>query len=231
MRNAEFRNTGAQNQYLIAINSFIGSCHQWSRFQITDEEYKFAKIDLSRWAENTMTSEAYADALGLLKEAFGQAPSADTAPYSDDGPDQVVTSSNEVMVRFDTIDLRLSELFDRLPPTPAPPTSRQSVMVRFGVDSALPESRSLDEVREVALSFALSCRRPQFVLVGYADASGTFAANVVLGLRRATNVRDLIHQGLDEGSFIAVSGGSTEQFGAKAAENRVVKVEMRCHQD
>ncbi len=229
LRNAEFRNTGAQNQYFIAIKSFIDSCHQWARFEITDESYRHAKIALSRWAENTMTSEAYSSALAQLKEAFEQAPSADTAPYSDDAAVQVNTPSIDVMARFDALDRRLTEVYDRLPKLPT--TTQQPVIVRFGIGSALPESQSSNEALEMALAFSQSCQRPRFILVGYADPSGSSAANVLLGLHRAMKVGDLIHQALDRGSILAVSGGSTEKFGTNPAENRAVVVEMRCHED
>lgn len=241
MRDAEFRNTGAQNQYLIAINQFIDACHKWARFESTDQDYRNAKIELSRWAENTMTAEAYTKALAQLKESFEQVPSAQIAPYGNGDPSpsnqQEFADGKAIAARFDAVDSRLNEIYERLPPpsapNPQPPTQMPfnglSASVRFRLGSSTPEQQSLREALAVTLRFTRNCERPQIVLVGYADPSGSRAANADLGLRRAAEVRDsLVLQGTPISAVRVLSGGATEQFGNNDSDNRVVRLEMRC---
>ncbi|QPI75454.1 OmpA family protein [Sphingobium sp. Cam5-1] len=236
MRDAEFRNTGAQNQYLIGIRLFIDACEKWARFESTDQEYREAKAALSHVAESTMTPQAFQSALVELKAGFAQALSEQetstfkTQTEGESLPEpsrrQGTEQTADLPARLAQIDSRLANLETRLP---NPLTSSRSTLVRFDLGSTIADPQPLREALGAVSAFTQTCPQARILLVGYTDRSGSPTANLALGLRRARAVREnLIGQGIAPGSIAALSGGATVQFGLEASNNRVVEVDLRC---
>ena len=111
-----------------------------------------------------------------------------------------------------------------------PPARRYVLYFELGTDTLTPESQA-----QVPVILALVAERgqPDVAITGHTDTTGAAPANVTLGLRRATLVRDrLVAAGLD-GALIEVSShGEANPIEATPdntgnARNRRVEVTVR----
>jgi len=111
-----------------------------------------------------------------------------------------------------------------------PPARRFLLYFDTGADTLTPASRAL--VPEI-LSAVTTRPAPDVSIVGHTDTTGTPAANVDLGLRRAALIRDLlVGAGLDSGLVEVTSHGETNPVvptpdNTAEARNRRVEVTVR----
>ena len=111
-----------------------------------------------------------------------------------------------------------------------PPARRFVLYFELGNDTLTAESQA-----QVPAILALVAERgqPDVAITGHTDTTGAAAANVVLGLRRATLVRDrLVAAGLDAGLIEVASHGESNPLeptpdNTEQARNRRVEVTVR----
>ncbi len=111
-----------------------------------------------------------------------------------------------------------------------PPARRFVLYFELGNDTLTAESQA-----QVPAILALVAERgqPDVAITGHTDTTGAAAANVVLGLRRATLVRDrLVAAGLDGGLIEVASHGESNPLeptpdNTEQARNRRVEVTVR----
>jgi outer membrane protein OmpA-like peptidoglycan-associated protein len=111
-----------------------------------------------------------------------------------------------------------------------PPARRFVLYFELGNDTLTAESQA-----QVPAILALVAERgqPDVAIIGHTDTTGTAAANVTLGLRRATLVRDrLVAAGLDGGLIEVASHGESNPLeptpdNTEQARNRRVEVTVR----
>jgi outer membrane protein OmpA-like peptidoglycan-associated protein len=111
-----------------------------------------------------------------------------------------------------------------------PMTRRFTLYFQFESDELTAESRAL--MREI-LSAVKERFMPEVAVVGHTDTMGTTSANVQLGLKRATTVRNLlVAAGLDSSLIELISHGEGEPIVRTADEipeprNRRVEIAVR----
>ena len=111
-----------------------------------------------------------------------------------------------------------------------PPARRYLLYFDLGNDTLTPESQA-----QVPVILALVAERgqPDVAIIGHTDTSGAAPANVTLGLRRATLVRDrLVAAGLDGALIEVTSHGESNPLeptpdNTGNARNRRVEVTVR----
>lgn len=111
-----------------------------------------------------------------------------------------------------------------------PPARRFVLYFELGNDTLTPDSQA-----QVPAILALVAERgqPDVAITGHTDTTGAAAANVTLGLRRATLVRDrLVAAGLDDALIEVASHGESNPIEPTAdntenARNRRVEVTVR----
>jgi len=118
------------------------------------------------------------------------------------------------------------DVLDSLPP----PARHFTMFFRFESDEPTEESRAL--IPQI-LQAVKGRPFPEIAVVGHTDTMGTPESNFVLGLRRATTVRDLlVAAGLDGADVELVSHGESELLVATGNEvpegrNRRVEISIR----
>lgn len=111
-----------------------------------------------------------------------------------------------------------------------PPARRYLLYFESGSDTLTPESKTL--VAEI-LATVQARTRPDISVVGHTDTTGAAPANVTLGLRRASLVRDLlVTAGLDAALVELTSHGESNPVvptpdNTAEARNRRVEVTVR----
>lgn len=247
LRSAVYRNTGAQNEYLIGIRSFIDECNRWAKFEITDQDYRAAKLRLSSLAERTLTPESYIAALSELRDQLKQASSEtlvsigelrdaqDLEPISGPADSELASIEN----RLAEIE-RLLKALPRMQETQDPGETilvddRQegtNIRIRhrvfFDVNSFSPSSTELVVAKQRFQGALADCQHRQWLFTGYSDQTGSRVANLTLSFARAEAVRQAlaIEVGLDDTSVLA--GGTTGRFGPSLESNRTVQIDVFC---
>ncbi|MEZ5293577.1 MAG: OmpA family protein [Vicinamibacterales bacterium] len=125
---------------------------------------------------------------------------------------------------------RIAAIFGEALAALPPPARRFVLYFDLGGDTLTAESRALiDEI----LTTVRERERPDVSIIGHTDTTGAAAANVTLGLRRATTVRDLLVQaGLDAALVEVASHGESNPLeptpdSTENARNRRVEVTVR----
>lgn len=248
LRSAVYRNTGAQNEYLIGIRSFIDECNRWAKFEITDQDYRVAKLRLSALAERTMTSDSYIAALEELREELRGANSEIIA--SIDGlpgepkPDRRGDRADDELTKIEGRLADIEQLLRTWPGTIAKEISQTDtgtvggnepdgiVTMRyplfFDVNSSTPRPSELSAARQSLQGALVGCRKRRWLFSGYSDQSGSRLANLELSFARAMAARQALTSeiGLDDATVLA--GGMTERFGTEHASNRKAQIEVIC---
>jgi outer membrane protein OmpA-like peptidoglycan-associated protein len=127
-------------------------------------------------------------------------------------------------------DTTIQRLFGPVIAAQAPPARRFDLYFVTGSDTLTPESRALaDEVVAVVRGRIA----PEVTVIGHTDTTDTAAANVALGLKRASLIRDLlVTAGLDPSLVEVASHGESDLLVPTAdntpeAKNRRVEVTIR----
>jgi outer membrane protein OmpA-like peptidoglycan-associated protein len=242
LRSAVYRTTGAQNEYLIGIRSFIDECNRWARFEIEDRDYRAAKLRLSALAERTLTPESYIAALNELRDELRGADSESIAsidePRGETEPDPQGGRADDELAKIEGRLAVIEELLRTWPGTIAKENSQTDtgtvggndaegiVTMRyplfFDVNSSTLRPSELAAARQSLQGALVGCRKRRWLFSGYSDQSGSRLANLELSFARAMAARQAFT------SEIGLAGGMTERFGTEHTSNRIAQIEVIC---
>ena len=246
LRSAVYRNTGAQNEYLIGIRLFIEECERWAKFKINDQEYRAAKLNLSALAERTLTPASFNAALDELSDQLRQANSQREAAIddlrSDEGLDQARETPEDKLTLIENRLIEIEQLLRTSVGATEPEGADTAIVdgtasdgvtrfrhsVFFEVNSSPPQPSEVGMAKQklqIALAF---CEKRHWLFSGYSDQSGGRGANLELSFARAQAMSQAFAEEIGADDATVLAGGMTGRFGSNLATNRTVQIEVSC---
>lgn len=232
-RDATFNNNSVKDQYLTAAMHYIATCRKWQRFEASDEEYEGAIMVMANTSTKAMDAQSQEATLVGWKSAMDEARRNDAETMSQ-LVQQIQTDIASRPAPFPSnasTEARLKGIEDWMkanPPYAAPDLpSSTTWTVRFPVAGRDPNASDLVSAQSALTSTLAKCKALVVNIVGYADLSGSEAANLRLSKQRAEAVYNAL--AVQYGAQYLVSGGGeVSRFGPDPSSNRIAVVSAAC---
>ena len=244
-RSATENRNSATGEYLFALNQMLQSCRDWQRYEISPQQFRVAQAELARAAQGPLKDAAAQQLLRKIASAFENAEHGGEA--SQDEIAQRLTELEKILarppadldawtgalqafdLRFDRVDKRVEYLEHLVARSSAgnhclTPTQWSLL---FGKGASLPDTDRLAAVIHEIRTRLSSFPGGHLIVIGFADRSGDYTANLSLARKRAAEVgKALVAAGIAV-DFQAAEG-MTGRLGDNQASNRAVVVSLSC---
>ncbi|MEC3948134.1 OmpA family protein [Sphingobium sp. HWE2-09] len=232
-QDATFNNNSVKDQYLTAAMQYIATCREWQRFEASDEEYEGAIMVMANTSTRAMDAQSQDVTLAGWKSAMDEArrTNAETMSQLVQQIRTDIASRPALLLSNASTESRLKAIEDWMkanPPYAGPDLpSSTTWTVRFSLAGRDPNASDLASARSSLTSTLAKCKAPVVNVVGFADLSGSEAANLRLSKQRA----EAVHSALEVqygAQYLVSGGGEVSRFGTDPSSNRIAVVSVAC---